>query len=164
MDTPLTAPPVPLECSHLKYLKIHKFAELLRVAVPCITWLFKAYQKGTHHPWRQRYTSLPSTGSQNKLMARYAAPPPSNKLASIYEYSLSQPTTAQGNSSRILPATKSPTYLFLIRCWLLFSECTTPYTDPTRSVSAFSIMFVTGMSTAAASQLSSTNVERLHLI
>ena len=46
-------------------------------------------------------------------MARYAAPPPSNKLASVYEYGLSQPTTAQGNSSRILSATKSPTYLFL---------------------------------------------------
>ena len=66
MDTPLTAPPVPPECSHLKYLKIHKFAELLQVAVPCTTWLFKTYWKGTHHPWRQWYTSLPSTGSQNE--------------------------------------------------------------------------------------------------
>ena len=66
MDTPLTAPPVPPECSHLKYLKIHKFAELLQVAVPCTTWLFKTYRKGTHHPWWQRYTSLPSTGSQNE--------------------------------------------------------------------------------------------------
>ena len=46
-------------------------------------------------------------------MARYAAPPPSNKLASAYEYGLSQPTTAQGNSSRILSAIKGPTYLFL---------------------------------------------------
>ena len=41
MDTPLTVPRVPLECSCLKCLKAHKFAELLRVAVPCITWLFK---------------------------------------------------------------------------------------------------------------------------
>ena len=46
-------------------------------------------------------------------MARYAAPPPSTKLASVYGYGLSQPTTAQGNSSRILSAIKSPTYLFL---------------------------------------------------
>ena len=44
-------------------------------------------------------------------MARYAAPPPSNKPASVYEYGLSQPTMAQGNSSRILSATKS---LFLV--------------------------------------------------
>ena len=47
-------------------------------------------------------------------MARYAAPPPSNKPVSVYEYGLFQPTTAQGNSSRILSATKSPTYLFLV--------------------------------------------------
>ena len=52
MDTPLTVPPIPFGCSHLKCLRIHKFAELLRVAVPCITWLFKTYRKGTHHPWR----------------------------------------------------------------------------------------------------------------
>ena len=41
VDTPLTVPRVPLGCSCLEYLKAHKFAELLRVAVPCITWLFK---------------------------------------------------------------------------------------------------------------------------
>ena len=46
----------------------------------------------------------------------------------------------------------------------MFSECTTHYTDPTLSVSAFNVMFITGMSTAAASQLFSTNVERLRLI
>ena len=46
----------------------------------------------------------------------------------------------------------------------MFSECTTRYTDPTQSVSAFNVMFITGMSTAAVSQLFSTNVERLHLI
>ena len=47
-------------------------------------------------------------------MVRYAAPLLSNKPASVYEYDLSQPTTAQGNSSQILSATKSPTYLFLV--------------------------------------------------
>ena len=47
---------------------------------------------------------------------------------------------------------------------VMFSECTTHYTDPTRSVSAFNVMFITGMSTVAASQLFSTNVERLRLI
>ena len=47
-------------------------------------------------------------------MFRYAAPLLSNKPANVHEYSLSQPTTAQGNSSRILSATKSPTYLFLV--------------------------------------------------
>ena len=47
-------------------------------------------------------------------MVRYAVPLLSNKPASVYEYDLSQPTTAQGNSSRILSATKSPTYLFLV--------------------------------------------------
>ena len=47
-------------------------------------------------------------------MVRYAAPLLLDKPASVYEYDLSQPTTAQGNSSRILSATKSPTYLFLV--------------------------------------------------
>ena len=47
-------------------------------------------------------------------MVRYVAPLLSNKLARVYEYGLSQPTTAHGNSSRILSATKSPTYLFLV--------------------------------------------------
>ena len=47
-------------------------------------------------------------------MVRYTAPLLSNKLASIYQYDLSQPTTAQGNSSRVLSATKSPTYLSLV--------------------------------------------------
>ena len=41
----------------------------------------------------------------------------------------------------------------------MFSECTTHYTDPTRSVSVCNGMFVTGMFTAAAFQLFSTNVE-----
>ena len=97
-------------------------------------------------------------------MVRYAAPPLSNKPANVYECGLSQPTTTQGNSSQILSATESSTYLFLVGCWLLFSECTTHYTDPRRSVSTFSVMFITGMSTAAVFQLSSTNVERLRLI
>ena len=44
----------------------------------------------------------------------------------------------------------------------MFSECTTHYTDPTRSVSAFSVMFITGMSTAAVSQLFSTNVSSVY--
>ena len=47
------------------------------------------------------------------LMVRYAAPLLSNKPANVYEYGLFHPTTAQGNSSRILSATKSPTCLFL---------------------------------------------------
>ena len=47
---------------------------------------------------------------------------------------------------------------------VMFSECTTHYTDPTRSVSAFNVMFITGMSTAVASQLFSASVERLQLI
>ena len=47
-------------------------------------------------------------------MVRYTAPPLSNKLANVYEYGLSQPTTTQGNSSQILSATESSTYLFLV--------------------------------------------------
>ena len=47
-------------------------------------------------------------------MVRYAAPLLSNKPANVYEYGLFQPTTAQGNSSQILSAAKSPTYLFLV--------------------------------------------------
>ena len=47
-------------------------------------------------------------------MVRYAAPPLSNKPANVYEYGLSQPTTTQGNSSQILSATESSTYLFLV--------------------------------------------------
>ena len=35
----------------------------------------------------------------------------------------------------------------------MFSECTIHYAEPTRSMSAFNVMFVTGMSTAATSQL-----------
>ena len=64
MDTPLTAPHTPPECSSLKCLKADRFAELLRVAVPCITWLSKIYRKRTYHPWRQRHTFLSATGSQ----------------------------------------------------------------------------------------------------
>ena len=47
-------------------------------------------------------------------MARYAAPPPSNKPASIYEYGLSKPTAAQRNNSGILSAVESQTYLLLV--------------------------------------------------
>ena len=47
-------------------------------------------------------------------MVRYAAPLLSNKPANVYEYGLSQPTTVPGHSSRILSATKSSTYLFLV--------------------------------------------------
>ena len=46
----------------------------------------------------------------------------------------------------------------------MFSGYTTHYTDPTRSVSVFSVIFITEMSTAAASQLFSSIVERLRLI
>ena len=46
-------------------------------------------------------------------MVRYAAPPLSSKLANVHEYGFFQLTTAQGNSSLTLSATKSPTCLFL---------------------------------------------------
>ena len=46
-------------------------------------------------------------------MVRYAALLLSSKPANVYEYGLFQSTTEQGNSSRILSATKSPTCLFL---------------------------------------------------
>ena len=47
-------------------------------------------------------------------MVRFTAPLPSNEPANVYEYGLSQPTTVPGNSSRILSATKSSIYLFLV--------------------------------------------------
>ena len=47
-------------------------------------------------------------------MVRYAAPLLSSKLANVHEYSFFQLTTAQGNSSRTLSATKSLTCLFLV--------------------------------------------------
>ena len=47
-------------------------------------------------------------------MVRYAAPLLSNEPANVYKYGLSQPTTVPGNSSRILSAIKSSTYLFLV--------------------------------------------------
>ena len=47
-------------------------------------------------------------------MVRYAAPLLSNEPANVYEYGLSQPTTVPGNSSQILSATKSSTYLLLV--------------------------------------------------
>ena len=47
-------------------------------------------------------------------MVRYAAPLLLNEPANVYEYGLSQPTTVPGNSSQILSATKSSTYLFLV--------------------------------------------------
>ena len=47
-------------------------------------------------------------------MVRYTAPLLSNKPANVYEYGLCQPTTVPGNSSQILSATKSSTYLFLV--------------------------------------------------
>ena len=47
-------------------------------------------------------------------MVRYAAPLLLNEPTNVYEYGLSHPTTVPGNSSRILSATKSSTYLFLV--------------------------------------------------
>ena len=47
-------------------------------------------------------------------MVRYVEPLLSNKLANVYKYGLSQPTTIPGNSSRILSASKGSTYLFLV--------------------------------------------------
>ena len=51
---------------------------------------------------------------RTSLMVRYAAPLLSSKPANVHEYGFFQSTTVQGNSSRILLATKSPTYLFLV--------------------------------------------------
>ena len=45
-------------------------------------------------------------------MVRYAVPLLSNEPMNVYEYGLSHPTTVPGNSSQILSATKSSTYLF----------------------------------------------------
>ena len=47
-------------------------------------------------------------------MVRYAAPLLPNKPTNVYEYGLSHPTTVPGNSSRILSATRSSTYIFLV--------------------------------------------------
>ena len=46
-------------------------------------------------------------------MVGYAAPLLSSKPANVHEYGFFQLTTAQGNSSQILSATKSSTCLFL---------------------------------------------------
>ena len=46
-------------------------------------------------------------------MVGYTAPPLSSKLTNVHEYGFFQSPTVLGNSSRILPATKSPTCLFL---------------------------------------------------
>ena len=46
-------------------------------------------------------------------MVGYAAPLLSGKLANVHEYGFFQSSTVLGNSSRIPPATKSPT------CWFL---------------------------------------------
>ena len=93
----------------------------------------------------------------------------SKEPANIYEYCLSQPTTAPRNSSRSLSATKSSTHLFLVGPGTyssnsLFSECSTHYTDPRRSAPMLSVMFMTGISTAAAFQLFSTDAPCLCLI
>ena len=47
------------------------------------------------------------------LMVGYAAPLLSSNLTNIHEYGFFQSPTVLGNSSRILPATKSPTCLLL---------------------------------------------------
>ena len=47
-------------------------------------------------------------------MVRYATPLLPNEPTNVYEYGLSHPTTVPGNSSQILSATKSSTYLFLV--------------------------------------------------
>ena len=46
-------------------------------------------------------------------MVGYAAPPLSSKLTNVHEYGFLQSPTVLGNSSRIPPATESPTCLFL---------------------------------------------------
>ena len=46
-------------------------------------------------------------------MVGYAAPLLSSKLTNVHEYGFFQSPTVLGNSSRIPPATKSPTCLFL---------------------------------------------------
>ena len=47
-------------------------------------------------------------------MIRYTTPLLPNKPTNVYKYGLSHPTAVPGNSSRILSATKSSTYLFLV--------------------------------------------------
>ena len=47
-------------------------------------------------------------------MVRYATPLLSSKPANVHKYGFLQLTTAPGNSSQILSATKSPTCLFLV--------------------------------------------------
>ena len=76
---------------------------------------------------------------------------------------VSHPTTVPGNSSRILSATKSSTYLFLVGVDCLMNVPLT-ILIPDDQYPLSSVMFITGMSTAAAFQLSSTNVERLRLM
>ena len=46
-------------------------------------------------------------------MVGYAAPLLSSKLTNVHEYGFFQSLTVLGNSSRISPATKSPSCLFL---------------------------------------------------
>ena len=36
---PLTVPPFHLEYNHLRCLEAYKFAELLKIAIPCVAWL-----------------------------------------------------------------------------------------------------------------------------
>ena len=83
-------------------------------------------------------------------MVGYAAPLLSSKLTNVHEYGFFQSPTVLGNSSQISSANKSSPYLFLVEAQL-FSECITHYTDSTRSVFVFIIMFITGTSTAAVS-------------
>ena len=85
-----------------------------------------------------------------------------NRQVSTSRISLNQPWHKE-TVLESLSATKKSNLLVSSRCWLLFSECTIHYTDPTRSVSTFSVVFVIGMYTAAVSQLFSTNVGNVYV-
>ena len=99
---------------------------------------------------------------RTSLITRYAVPLLPNNPANVYEYGLSQPTTTQGNSSQILSATESSTYLILVS--VSYCLVNVPLTILILHDQCLYGMFVTGMFTAAAFQLFSTNAERLRLI
>ena len=58
--------------------------------------------------------SLSTIGSQDEPNGQVCRTTTVKRTTNVYEYGLSHPTTVPGNSSRILPATKNSTYLFLV--------------------------------------------------
>ena len=71
---------------------------------------------------------------------------------------------AQGNSSPIFSANKSPTYLLPVGTSYCLVSVSHHYTNPTRLVSTFSIAFATGASMAAVSQLFSASVSSIYIL